>query len=361
MTSAPTATAARRLVREVCAFARDSRIAGRLACRLVPDLRRAEREAGARSPARNGRGPLSRPSARCAVRRAEPQAIARACGSARQAAGRGRCRSSRSRSSRALRRVSSWITLAERGVLWSGATARTTLGCMSFSSLGCGGRSRGALSPRERRRGGRRRTARRGVEPTTASISESVESAAGPFEARRTPRCLLTKELCGPSRLRSGMPDESGGADRQSDGSSYAAVGRAGAVASRVSAGRSTQQAHSNRCTRVMRCHVGGAADQRSCPCLSPTLRPWITDRPCARAAAVAVLRGGALEPEARALSRNRHAKVNAKARAQFQPIRAEVFLSQAGPRLELELPHVCITFISKIRLDIGERKGRPG
>ena len=50
------------------------------------------------------------------------------------------------------------------------------------------------------------------------------------------------------------------------------------------------------------------------------------------------VLRGGALEPEPRVAVRNSQAKARANSQRKFQAGAQRVFLSQAGPRFDLEL-----------------------
>ena len=59
---------------------------------------------------------------------------------------------------------------------------------------------------------------------------------------------------------------------------------------------------------------------------------------PGALSAAIAVLRGGALEPESRARHGNSQAKAEAKHRCSFHPPCGGVFLPQAGPRFGLVL-----------------------
>ena len=52
------------------------------------------------------------------------------------------------------------------------------------------------------------------------------------------------------------------------------------------------------------------------------------------------VLRGGALEPDALRAAVNSQAKAHANAEREFQAGAQRVFLSQAGPRFELERSH---------------------
>jgi hypothetical protein len=70
-----------------------------------------------------------------------------------------------------------------------------------------------------------------------------------------------------------------------------------------------------------------------------PLAYPSTLDRrpPGALSAAVAVLRGGALEPEPRVVRGKEQAKANAYCRRLFQRGAPRVFLSQAGPRFGLE------------------------
>jgi len=71
-----------------------------------------------------------------------------------------------------------------------------------------------------------------------------------------------------------------------------------------------------------------------------PLAYPSTLDRrpPGALSAAIAVLRGGALEPESRARHGNSQAKAEAKHRCSFHPPCGGVFLPQAGPRFGLVL-----------------------
>src|SRR5207245_2879607 len=81
------------------------------------------------------------------------------------------------------------------------------------------------------------------------------------------------------------------------------------------------------------------AEAERCFLCHSPTLRPWITDRWLRMCEVVAVLRGGALEPEPHtSLLENRRLKQTLIASVYFQRATLRVFLSQAGPRFDLEL-----------------------
>ena len=78
---------------------------------------------------------------------------------------------------------------------------------------------------------------------------------------------------------------------------------------------------------------------ERCFPSHSPTLRPWIVTRRLRTSAAVAVLRGGALEPEPRTfdpkISKLKHTLIYQR---HFQRRAPRVFLSQAGPRFDLGL-----------------------
>src|SRR6266508_3291379 len=81
------------------------------------------------------------------------------------------------------------------------------------------------------------------------------------------------------------------------------------------------------------------AEAERCFLCHSPTLRPWITDHWLRMCAVVAVLRVGALEPEPHTLIlENRRLKRRLIASVYFQRAALRVFLSQAGPRFDLEL-----------------------
>ena len=72
-----------------------------------------------------------------------------------------------------------------------------------------------------------------------------------------------------------------------------------------------------------------------------PLAYPSTLDRAsCWLQPAGVVLRGGALEPEHRPLLRKRQAKANVIQRL-FNPAAPRVFLSQAGPRFDLELAHL--------------------
>ena len=83
----------------------------------------------------------------------------------------------------------------------------------------------------------------------------------------------------------------------------------------------------------------------------------------CAHAAVVAVLRGGVLEPEPQTLLvEKRKLKQSLIASVYFQRATLRVFLSQAGPRFDLELVqaehHLWVpTFAGCLR----KRRGRPG
>ncbi len=102
--------------------------------------------------------------------------------------------------------------------------------------------------------------------------------------------------------------------------------------------GRSTQQAGASRRARSRPLSRPPEAE-RCFLCHSPTLRPWITDHWLRTCAVVAVLRGGALEPEPHTLLlENRRQKQALIASVYFQRATLRVFLSQAGPRFDLEL-----------------------
>ena len=128
--------------------------------------------------------------------------------------------------------------------------------------------------------------------------------------------------------------------------------------------GRSTQQASAHR-GAVGRVLMSRPAEAERCfPCHSPTLRPWIADRRLRTLRAVAVLRGGALEPEPQTLrSEKAHAKANANCQRVFPARALRVFLSQAGPRFDLELSqaeHHLLGFVRGV-IAFGQQKRRPG
>ena len=83
----------------------------------------------------------------------------------------------------------------------------------------------------------------------------------------------------------------------------------------------------------------------------SPTLRPWIVVRRLRTAGAVDVLRGGALEPDPCTPPEIEQAKAHAYCQRLFPARSAEVFLSQAGPQLDLECFTLSITFGSDVGL----------
>jgi hypothetical protein len=120
-----------------------------------------------------------------------------------QAAGRGRDCASRSCSRRALRRVSSWITLAGRDVLRFGVATRTTCRCIRLSSrwvMGvprhpgrapevawrCVPRARGDVALRNGRSCGR--ASPPGFEPGRARLELAVLPATPRACAKRTAR-----------------------------------------------------------------------------------------------------------------------------------------------------------------------------
>jgi hypothetical protein len=77
---------------------------------------------------------------------------------------------------------------------------------------------------------------------------------------------------------------------------------------------------------------------ERCCLCHSPTLRPWIIVCRQRTSGAVDVLRGGVLEPDPRAPSGNWQAKAHAYCQRLFPARSAKIFLSQAGPQLDLNV-----------------------
>ena len=87
--------------------------------------------------------------------------------------------------------------------------------------------------------------------------------------------------------------------------------------------GRSTQQARSRPVSRSTRSRTMFS---------EPLAYPSTLDR------LSGVLRGGALEPEPRTLAEKSQAKAHAYSPAQFPRHAPRVFLSQAGPRFDLEL-----------------------
>jgi hypothetical protein len=102
--------------------------------------------------------------------------------------------------------------------------------------------------------------------------------------------------------------------------------------------GRSTQQASATR--RAWSRPLSRPLEAGRCfPCHSPTLRPWITDHSLRTLRSADVLRGGALEPEPRMhLLEKRRLKQTLIASVPFRRAAPRVFLSQAGPRFDLEL-----------------------
>ena len=100
---------------------------------------------------------------------------------------------------------------------------------------------------------------------------------------------------------------------------------------------------------------------ERCCPCHSPTLRPWIADRRLRTSAAAGVLRGGALEPRASCLRvKNGRLKRKCILRAQFFARAPRVFLSQAGPRIDLVLLKLGITSLWLVGRRLPKRRRRP-
>jgi hypothetical protein len=104
---------------------------------------------------------------------------------------------------------------------------------------------------------------------------------------------------------------------------------------------------------------------ERCCPCHSPTLRPWIIVRRLRISGTVDVLRGGALEPDPRTTAGNWQAKAHANCLRLFSSRGAEIFLSQAGPQLDLERFTLNITSGSdvgpdRLQNEKGDRLGRP-
>jgi hypothetical protein len=93
-------------------------------------------------------------------------------------------------------------------------------------------------------------------------------------------------------------------------------------------------------------------------PCHSPTLRPWITDPRLRVSRAIGVLRGGALEPEPRTFAEKKSKlKLTHINQRSFQARTPRVFLSQAGPRFELEHFKLSITSRSGLGRSPSERK----
>lgn len=114
--------------------------------------------------------------------------------------------------------------------------------------------------------------------------------------------------------------------------------------------GRSTQQAGAFPAGHGRVLCLVRPKPERCCPCHSPTLRPWIAVRPLRTSGAVDVLRGGALEPDPRTPAGNWQAKAHAYCLRLFPAHSAEIFLSQAGPQLELE----CFTLSITLGSDVG-------
>ena len=79
---------------------------------------------------------------------------------------------------------------------------------------------------------------------------------------------------------------------------------------------------------------------ERCFPCLSPTLRPWIADRPLRTLRRSSSYVEELWSPMLRYGLEKAHAKANAICTRVIPATVAEVFLSQAGPRFELELSH---------------------
>ena len=96
--------------------------------------------------------------------------------------------------------------------------------------------------------------------------------------------------------------------------------------------------AHLSATVVVIRCHARRFAE-RCFPCLSPTLRPWIAVRPLRSLRRSSSYVEELWSPKLSCHSEKAHAKANANC-TRVIPARTEVFLSQAGPRFELELPH---------------------
>ena len=115
--------------------------------------------------------------------------------------------------------------------------------------------------------------------------------------------------------------------------------------------GRSTQQAGASRRGHGRVLCLVRPKPERCCLCHSPTLRPWIIARRLRTAGTVDVLRGGALEPDPRTPAGNWQAKAHAYCQRLFPARSAEIFLSQAGPQLDLEFFTLSITFGSDVGL----------
>jgi hypothetical protein len=108
------------------------------------------------------------------------------------------------------------------------------------------------------------------------------------------------------------------------------------------------------------------AQAERRCPSHSPTLRPWIAVHRMHMSKRTSSYVEGPWSPTSDARLPNWHAKARHKSLALFStPQRAEDFLSQAGPRFDLELvqaehhPSVSISSI-RLRNDEGDPLGRP-
>jgi hypothetical protein len=107
----------------------------------------------------------------------------------------------------------------------------------------------------------------------------------------------------------------------------------------------------------------GGRHFSSEPPMSKPLANPSTLDRrPQSCTSAGRRLRGGALEPEPRACREKEQANANAYPPALIQRTRARVFLSQAGPRFDLELLELSITPLSNVVLtkQKGDPLGRP-
>ncbi len=107
-------------------------------------------------------------------------------------------------------------------------------------------------------------------------------------------------------------------------------------------------------------CHARPSAE-RCCPCHSPTLRPWITDRRCADPQRSPSYVEGRWSPSSAVLLGKLQAKADAYTGAISREQRCEVFLSQAGPRfglVVLQAEHHLLFRVGSGRLQ--KRKRRP-
>jgi hypothetical protein len=113
----------------------------------------------------------------------------------------------------------------------------------------------------------------------------------------------------------------------------------------------------------VASCRLDDPGAKSSCelcfPCHSPTLRPWITARAVSAGASYVE---GLWSPSLGRSVRKAQAKADAIAMSSFHSRRARVFLSQAGPRVDLGFLKLSITLsLNQVRLrnDRGDPLGR--